>query len=603
MSKELSKLKILSTIIIIVLLLSCRITPTIAEKVTTKTVTITVTVTSTKTLTVTKTITTTTTLTTYKTIATTTVTIPTYLVKTITKHTTVTPAKRVHLTGLSYQPYPLKMGTPSKLSLTIYNPNSIKIQAKLELRFFYPKSHSLEHENIFIGKWTLEPSPFEDEPFLFSENLLLDSGSYTSITIDLPSTCWNWIPPPNLLKISSHKTLEVIANIINTNPDLFADILFGATNLLKVGKAVATPLSAIWNTDYKVSINVLDRETGELLFSKEFDIEVDVPEDKITQLGHWFAASITSAVAGILSLVLSVILTGGTVSPLLPLILKLVALVLWGASFGLYLSAYDPDINYDNLNDNIDAIDNISDVKALNEIIDSLPEGAEKRLAEALRDYYSLMNSFTASLTKYYGAAAKGHKDIMVKDLENAESTLRAANQRLQEMIKYLKELGIADEKIQRLTSKRIEEILENVTFSEELQKLIDELGISGYKSGLKMLARSIPSEAFNMTLASYLERLSQINDQQLSHIHQVLEDISKGNEQTKTTIEKTSSTISADEQKLMITLLAYTSIAGLFAVIVLVLLVKRRRKESIEWSTDESIEWIFKFKVISGER
>lgn len=486
--------------------------------------------------------------------------------------------------------------------MTIYNLGSVKIPIKLEIYFFYPKDQPIRQTNPFIGEWPLEPSPFEDSPFLDSRQILLDSD-YKSVTIDLPSASWNWIPKPNLLKTSSEKVLRIIANILSAHPDLVSGALLGTADVLLAARAFATYISAVQSMNYKVVIKISEGDTGRPLLSREFNVEVLVPVDKKMLLGVWLISSVARALAGLSALVIGVILSGGAVSPFLPLILSLIGVVMWGVSLTSYLAAYDPDPNYTIM---VNA-DEHQIPETLREIINSLPEGPEKRLAKALGKYYSLMNSFARSLAKYYGAAAEDDKNSMIMHLGSAESALRAANECLQEIIEHLRELGVANEKLPKLDPKQMEKILENVTFSEDIQRLIDELGISGYKEGLKLLAQNIPDEAFNMTLSSYMETLSKINKQQASHIRQALENITKGVETTSTTIKKvskiqTSSTISTAGLKPTAMLLTCIIVAA-SAIIALTLLIKRKKEKAIEWSTDDSIEWIFKFKVISGER
>ena len=103
-------------------------------------------------------------------------------------------------------------------------------------------------------------------------------------------------------------------------------------------------------------------------------------------------------------------------------------------------------------------------------------------------------------------------------------------------------------------------------------------------KKNLNLLAQSIPEEAFNMSLSSYMEASTRMNERQASHIRQALENVTREVETTRTTIRKaskmqTSRTISTAGLKP--SAMFFTSIiVAVSAIITLSLLIKRRKEK-----------------------
>jgi len=352
--------------------------------------------------------------------------------------------------------------------------------------------------------WSLDAEPDASTKQFPTTTVKAGSSDYVDRSMVLK---WNWIPPASredvarsLLQKSILKVFDAILRKVGLRG--FLDAIAGIQNLhdlYEIGE------HAVLFANYRYAVSARLQETGGAQ-DQSHDFISRVPDEALEAFSNAIRNGIIGVAVAIAAIILSFIIGGGIAGFMTWAASTVIGWTMWATGRSAYDAATDPDPRYQQ--------GTPVQVK-VPPMVQSMPEGVEKRLALSSLRYEAYFRAHSESMAKHYGAIEAGDIKTARSQLDSAKSFLDQAKSHFNEVQRDYSAIASKLPTLDQESINRVKTSLAKGELPEQLRQLLSELGDAYFQDNIIGIANGAPQAVQSISVNDGLNGVAKSLDTQ----------------------------------------------------------------------------------------
>ena len=352
--------------------------------------------------------------------------------------------------------------------------------------------------------WELNAQVDPSTPVL--TKISLSPGASSSPTVAYFTANWNWIPPADNVEDWASILMTLISEVFSVLPAKeIVRIVTNAADTAGWVDALEGTSSAYVIDKYKQPnaaflITAEMKSENGVVGSAKTRVNVNVPEIKRSAWAAAYDVALLSLLFEVIGVILSLVITGGSIALYLPYILGAIDGALLGSSLGTYRAAADPYTPFRTIHS---ARPNIPPTIA------NLPEGPSKTLAVSAITAGSYLDACSTAIDMFYTSTASNDRTHMLESLNMASKYLYNASLQVSSMKEAYGAVSQLIQPPEPALVEKAKKTVESTGLPRQFTQILGEMGLSSYEPTLKEILKATPLQIGIITVNNALSSLS----------------------------------------------------------------------------------------------